>query len=766
MATIVPRALPAKTRASYSGHPGIAHLVSQQSPSKAVNDFESIEIKDYQIHLPPLGRGAYGVVLRATYRGISERALKVFQPGAVDLVAMARELEKLSSVAEHQGIVTLHDFDLLNNPPYYSMGLHADQNEEDIWETRTLERLCGTVDHREAWRLLQETADALSYLHQHQIIHCDIKPSNILLTDEIPHHIKVCDFGQSRGLAAEQFAVAGTPLYASPEQLRNPSESANGAGFRWDVYSFGVLAYKLYTGKLPRLQDISEVDPLSVDLDATLHETALGPSLNEGTAQIDVAQIATLTEAVEDISWPTNLYIPTARKELITECLSLNPEDRPADMREVYLRMQHADQQRQVRRARQLSTLFATLLVVAIWACGFAFVQARKAQEAVQVAEQVSEESEQHAGAAMDMMLLFVNELNRGNLSSEEANRLSAVIAENSETFLENRSQNRRASNRILRFSAQTAALKGRQAQGRGDLDVALAQFQTAYEIRSELLADTTFRDRELANLASRDLVSIGRIHEEQEDFIEASEAYSTSLSIVTPTFDFDNLVEISRLRNLAGIYSAHARVLVQLGQVEEAQEVLQSGLEIMNRQEAMASEEARISYTIEGIRLQELSATVQLESELPEPALKTYGSILEVIENIELESVSPTNRDLIITSKLTALRGSGIANVSLAQLDEALDDFREQIRLLEELRSRRPYDADVNVSLSEAYANASSCLDPELNSSRALSVYYLEQAISLLNRLPTDVREESEIVSSLMAQFTTQLEEAQALQE
>src|SRR6056297_460007 len=114
--------------------------------------------------MPPLGEGAFGRVYRATYRGISDRAMKVFRHGAVDLSTMARELEKLSLVAEHQGIVTLHDFDLLHDPPYYAMGLHANQNAEGVWETRTLEQLCGEVDEREGWRLVRGIADALAYL--------------------------------------------------------------------------------------------------------------------------------------------------------------------------------------------------------------------------------------------------------------------------------------------------------------------------------------------------------------------------------------------------------------------------------------------------------------------------------------------------------------------------------------------------------------------------------------------------------------------------
>ena len=92
-----------------------------------------IKVKDYQIHFPPLGEGSFGTVYRATYRGISDRALKVYRPGAVDIVTMARELEKLSKVAEHNGIVTLHDFDLVNEPPHYAMGLHADLSADGTW---------------------------------------------------------------------------------------------------------------------------------------------------------------------------------------------------------------------------------------------------------------------------------------------------------------------------------------------------------------------------------------------------------------------------------------------------------------------------------------------------------------------------------------------------------------------------------------------------------------------------------------------------------
>ena len=121
---------------------------ASQLSKQIVSEPDKIKIKDYQIHFPPLGEGTFGTVYRATYRSLSDRALKIYRPGAVDIVSMARELEKLSKVAEHNGIVTLHDFDLLNDPPYYAMGIHANQSKDGSWETRTLERLCGHVDYQ------------------------------------------------------------------------------------------------------------------------------------------------------------------------------------------------------------------------------------------------------------------------------------------------------------------------------------------------------------------------------------------------------------------------------------------------------------------------------------------------------------------------------------------------------------------------------------------------------------------------------------------
>lgn len=712
---------------------------------------DSIKIKDYQIHFPPLGEGAYGRVFRATYRGISERALKIFRPGAVDLSTMARELEKISQVAEHQGIVTLHDFDLLNEPPYYAMGLHADQTSDGKWETRTLEKLCGHIDHREGWRLIRDIADALAYLHRNQIIHCDIKPSNILLTDETPFHIKICDFGQSRGLAAEGFEPVGTPLYASPEQLRDPRNSTGGRGFRWDVYSFGVLAYKLLTGDLPRLQAFASAESESFDPDTTLSEATLEATLAETGNSIDGEQLATMTEAVEEITWPGDFYVPSDHKELIEQCLKLNPEERPADMREVWSRMQQLDQQTVVKRARRLNTIFATLLVIAIWASGFAFIQAQRAQKATEEAMLASEASQQNASAAIDLTNLIVDELNKGDISGAGAERLYSIVAQNAKIFLENRFQNQGASTRILKLSAQTASLGGRQELERGNLEEALKNYTSAYEIRSKLAEDPDSTD-DLAVRASRDLMEIGKIHELQNDYTSAETAYMKALEWRSQTSGGGELFSLQQVRELAVTYKALARVQFLKPALNDALNTLDEIFSIVNSRINESSPIEASQFTMEAIRLLEQKGQIEYTSKNLDRAADTFQDIL-VLAN-SLAEAPPSAAEEARDSYVEAVNSLGRIQHEQNQPEAALVLFREEIKIREQITRLRPYDPEERVALADAFAMAATCLEKELEitTSRSLAILYLEQATSLLARLPSEVRNRSDVKEKSIA--------------
>ena len=646
-------------------------------------------------------------------------------------------------MTEHQGIVTLHDFDLLHDPPYYAMGLHAYQNLDGFWETRTLERLCGHVDHREGWRLIRDIADAVSYLHRNQIIHCDIKPSNILLTDETPFHIKICDFGQSRGQAAEGFQPVGTPLYASPEQLRNPRDSADGKGFRWDVYSFGVVAYKLLTGELPRLQGLANAERRSFDPDSTLVEATIEGDQPRNEKVVTGRQLATLIEAVEDITWPSGFYIPSDRKLLVEQCLSLDSRERPADMREVWGRIEQLDQQTVVKRARRLNTIFAILLVVALWASGFAFIQARKAKRATDAAMLASVESDKSAGAAVDLMLLFVSELNKGDISGAGADRLYSIVSENAQTFLDNRSKDRLTSTRILRFSAQTAALRGRQALEREDFDEALKDFTSAYEIRSELAEDPNSPD-DFALLASRDLMEIGKIHELKIDYKEAAAAYSAALEWRSQVSGESGLFSLAQIKELATNYKALSRVQELGRDTKSAIATLNEILSIVNRRIEDGAPSDVPGYALEAARVLLLRGAIEYSSGNITEASTTYQSLMTLVKS--LSTAPPSLAEEARGAHLEALRSLGLIQLDQKQPEAALVLFREEIKIREEATRLRPYDAEAKVSLADAYAYAAQSLDLTNATSRSLATFYLEQAVALVDKLPTDIKTRSDI--------------------
>ncbi len=106
----------------------------------------------------------------------------------------------------------------------------------------------GRLDIGEALHIAREIADALSHAHMNNLVHCDIKPHNILLTPE--GHAKVADFGIARAVTESTMTYSGNVIgsvhYFSPEQAKGTIITP-----RSDVYSLGVVLYEMLTGQLP-----------------------------------------------------------------------------------------------------------------------------------------------------------------------------------------------------------------------------------------------------------------------------------------------------------------------------------------------------------------------------------------------------------------------------------------------------------------------------------------------------------------------------------
>ncbi|XP_067890699.1 serine/threonine-protein kinase 17B-like isoform X2 [Heterodontus francisci] len=105
------------------------------------------------------------------------------------------------------------------------------------------------LSEKDVIRLLRQTLEGVAFLHQRNIVHLDLKPQNILLTSSSPlGDIKIIDFGLSRRVdnVGELREITGTPEYIAPEILNYDPISTE-----TDMWSIGVLAYMMLTGKSP-----------------------------------------------------------------------------------------------------------------------------------------------------------------------------------------------------------------------------------------------------------------------------------------------------------------------------------------------------------------------------------------------------------------------------------------------------------------------------------------------------------------------------------
>jgi serine/threonine-protein kinase len=221
----------------------------------------------------PLGQGGMAEVFRGRDTRLGrDVAVKILRPelaGDPTFLARFRREAQASASLNHPNIVSVYDTGDDEGVPYIVMEYVEGRTLRDVLRTQ------GRMMPQRALEIVADVCAALEHAHEQGIVHRDIKPGNVMLTQQ--GTVKVMDFGIARAISGsastmtQTAAVIGTAQYLSPEQARGEHVDA-----RSDVYSTGCLLYELLTHQPPFTGD----SPVAVAYQHVLEDPTLPSTLN------------------------------------------------------------------------------------------------------------------------------------------------------------------------------------------------------------------------------------------------------------------------------------------------------------------------------------------------------------------------------------------------------------------------------------------------------------------------------------------------------
>ena len=235
------------------------HVDSQKLDILAALNNPKGVVPGYEL-LSVLGIGGFGVVYKATQLNMDRTvALKTIPISKLQNSGAQQRFEREAKIVgnmRHPNIIAAFDFGLADERLFLSMEF-IEGKDADVAVSKI-----GSFSEFATWQIIRQVALALAYAAEHDIIHRDIKPGNLILTSPpvgyaLPNGVpmvKVADFGLAACYENQQRndritmdnSMVGTPFYVSPEQL-----SSDNLDERADIYSLGITAWHMLEGQPP-----------------------------------------------------------------------------------------------------------------------------------------------------------------------------------------------------------------------------------------------------------------------------------------------------------------------------------------------------------------------------------------------------------------------------------------------------------------------------------------------------------------------------------
>ena len=321
-------------------------------------------------------------------RAVAVKILHQQYANDAEFVEKFRREATAAAKLAHPNIVNIYDVGEDGGSQYIVMEYVSGPTLKEVIQQK------GCLEPIEAVRIAKEIASALESAHRNNLVHCDIKPHNILVMPD--GHIKVTDFGIARAVSASTMTYSGSVMgsvhYFSPEQAKGTVITTKS-----DVYSLGVVLYEMLTGQLPfngetsvsialkHLQEepvpIRQLNPsippvleaivqkaMSKDPVDRPNSTELYADLNQAKAML--ADRGTSQEAVSNDPFATRM-IPRITPEMMAEQRSERPANKPIGSREDYQPQYQPQEEKSIFKSKSFIAVLVGILLMGFFVGSF-----------------------------------------------------------------------------------------------------------------------------------------------------------------------------------------------------------------------------------------------------------------------------------------------------------------------------------------------------------------------------------------------------------